>query len=148
MTLQADRQARETQALLDRFDETLLRSKVTCARSVKLQQAIATSHRDAQHLRETVAAQRRAMLLARTPLFLVCGLLDDDAVEARWVPGHGLMCPPSLIARAEVVMALGETFSQGDDGWTVAATLDTPLGAMLTLMRAMSQVTSLDMLME
>jgi len=146
--LQAEPQALETQALLDRFDEMLVRSRVTCARSVKLQRVIAASHRDARQLRETVAAQRRAMLLARTPLFLVCGLIDDDAVEARWVPGHGLMCPPSLIARAEVVMALGETFSQGEEGWTVAATLDTPLAAMLTLMRAMSQVTSLDMLME
>src|SRR5262245_134602 len=148
MTLQVEPQARETQALLDRFDETLVRSRVTCARSAKLQRTIAASHRDAQQLRETVSAQRRAMLLARTPLFPVCGLIEDDAVESRWRPGHGLICPPSLIARARVATALGVTFSQGGDAWTVTATLDTPLGAMLTLRRAMSQVTSLDMLME
>lgn len=148
MTLPVETHALDIQALVDRCDEMLVRSKVTCARSVRLQRTIAVAHRDARQLRETVAAQRRAMLLARTPLFLVSGLLDDDAVEARWVPGHGLMCAPSLIARAEVVMALGETFTQGDDGWTVAATLDTPLAAMLTLMRAMSHVTSLDMLLD
>jgi len=133
---------------VDRCDQMVVRSKVTCAHSARLQSAIAASHHDARLLRETVVTQRRAMLLARTPLFLVCGRLDDDEVEARWVPGHGLMCPPALLARAEVVVALGETFSPGDGGGSVTATLDTPLSAMLTIMRAMSSVTSLDMLME
>lgn len=77
------------------------------------------------------------MLLARTPLFVVCGFVEDDAVEARWVPGYGLVCSSVLLER-------GETFPLSKGGPHVVAALDTPVAAMLTVVRAMSLIRSLE----
>ena len=88
------------------------------------------------------------MLLARTPLSRVRGLVAGEPVEARWVPGHGLMCPRSLRERSEILVGMNEMFSGTEGGPTVAASLDRPLAAMLTATRAMSRVLSVEMSVE
>jgi hypothetical protein len=113
--------ALDAQVIFERLDGTRARSRATCDRSVSLLSASAAAHRQAQGIRQSVANERRAMLLARTPLFLVCGLVEDEPVEARWVLGYGLMCPSCLreCERSEVVVGLDETFSSGEGGPTV-----------------------------
>lgn len=75
--------------------------------------------------------------------FLVGGLVDGAEAEATFENGR-LRCPDVVLHRAQMVVAMGETFSDPDSG-TVAATLDGPPGAvLLTVMRAFSRVLVLE----
>ncbi|HKH04234.1 MAG TPA: hypothetical protein VKA65_03645 [Acidimicrobiales bacterium] len=75
--------------------------------------------------------------------FTITGVIDGDTVEARWIPPVGLVCSPAWRRRAEVVVALGDTFDAGHTSPSIAATLDDdPTAVALTLLRALDRVTS------
>ena len=74
--------------------------------------------------------------------FVVTGFVDDLPAHARYVEGR-LWCSAEVAERAEVVVAMGETFDPGDGGPEVMASLDsTATAALLTVMRAFSHVSS------
>jgi hypothetical protein len=74
--------------------------------------------------------------------FVVTGFVEDLPAHARYVEGR-LWCSAEVAERAEVVVAMGETFDPGDGGPEVMASLDsTPTAALLTVMRAFSHVCS------
>lgn len=65
---------------------------------------------------------------------------------ARWQHGH-LEAEPELIRRAQVIVGMGECFHTEDDpGHVVRASLDGGgYDVMLTVMRAFSRVTSVEL---
>lgn len=71
--------------------------------------------------------------------FVLHGRLDAQPVKACWFCGS-LLATPVLRARAELLVALGESFNADSESPTVEADLDRPLAAMLTLIRACDQV--------
>ena len=78
--------------------------------------------------------------------FTVRGIVDGRTTRAQWAPGH-LDCDHQLMQRAEVVVAMGERFSTP---WSPAASLPAsiegpPVAVLLTVMRAFSRVTSVDL---
>jgi hypothetical protein len=76
---------------------------------------------------------------------VVRGLLDGRPSEASWVPG-AVIAEPELVRRAEVVVALEERFTHEGTTAVVTASLDgTPAAAALTLMRAFTQVTYVEL---
>ena len=76
--------------------------------------------------------------------FTITGVIDGDPVEARWIEPVGLVCSPAWRRRAEVVVALGDTFDAGHGTPVIAATLDhDPTAVALTLLRACDRITSI-----
>jgi hypothetical protein len=77
--------------------------------------------------------------------FRIEGIVDDVPAHAVWSAG-GLECTAALRQRAEIVVALGETFDPGRGRPQLDASLDGPLTAVLpTVMRAFSRVTSVEL---
>jgi hypothetical protein len=75
--------------------------------------------------------------------FVLRGLVDGTEAEACFEHGD-LHCPDEVLRRAEVLVAMGETFGDPDTG-TMAASLEGPVGAvLLTVMRAFSRVLVLE----
>ena len=108
-------------------------SAAACWRALQLQV-------DSIELRETAVLTRTEVQISR---FLVGGLVDGAEAEATFENGL-LTCPDEVLRRAEMVVAMGETFSD-PDAETVEATLDGPAGAvLLTVMRAFSRVLVLE----
>ena len=90
---------------------------------------------DARVTCDHCAAQRHVSIEG----FRVDGLVDGQPVTAVLVDGR-LDCPIELRTRAEIVVALGETFG-GDGLPCVRASLtDDPTAMLLTVLRAMSLV--------
>jgi hypothetical protein len=77
--------------------------------------------------------------------FRICGQVDGVPMVAVWTPEHGLMCPPALCRRAQVVVAMGDTFEPMHATPRQTATLDGPDASviLLTVVRAFSEVTSI-----
>ena len=77
--------------------------------------------------------------------FVVRGFVDGRLSVARWRQGR-LVADPELVRRVEVVVAMGETFpAPGDPLRPGVASLDGDRGiAMLTVMRAFSRLTSVE----
>jgi len=77
--------------------------------------------------------------------FVVDGFVDGRPASARYSDGL-LWCSFELAQLAEVVVAMGETFDPGDGGPVVRASLDTTAtAALLTVVRAFSQVSSVEL---
>jgi hypothetical protein len=77
--------------------------------------------------------------------FRLEGVVDGVPARARWTE-RGLECSPALLQRAEIVVALGETFDPGGGRPVVQASLDGPLRAVLpTVIRAFSRVSSIEL---
>jgi len=88
-----------------------------------------------------IQARRLRSRRARGPhascSFVVQGSVGDVPVSAWW-DEEGLTCDPLLMRHAELVVALGETFSCGRDGTQLVASLNAPpTQVLLTLIRAM-----------
>jgi hypothetical protein len=78
--------------------------------------------------------------------FVVRGVVDGHPSVAYW--RHGVLeAEPELLRRAEVVVAMGEYFSNEDDpGHVVMASLEGGgYDVMLTVMRAFTRVTSVEL---
>jgi len=80
------------------------------------------------------------------PWFTVRGVVDGRPTSARWWPGH-LACEHEVLQRMHVIVAMDERFTAPWAAATdVAASLDgLPLAVLLTVMRAFSRVTSIDL---
>jgi hypothetical protein len=78
--------------------------------------------------------------------FVVRGLIEGRPSVARWVDGR-LDADPELIRRAEVMVGMGECFgSEHDPSHVVMASLEGGgYAVMLTVMRAFSRVTSIEL---
>ena len=141
----------DTADLFDRCQASMVAARRSCERATVLVQNATIVRTHARQTRASGARRRGLELRPVRPqasvgcvLFTVVGQVDDVPVRARWIEGEGLDCPDLLRARAEVVVALGETFSDGS-GPPVVASLDEPTPAMLTVLRAASRVTSVEL---
>src|SRR3954469_16307887 len=78
--------------------------------------------------------------------FVVRGVVDGRPTVARWVNGR-LVADPELVRRAQVMVAMGEYFgSEHDPSHLVMASLEGGgCAVMLTVMRAFSRVTSIEL---
>lgn len=78
--------------------------------------------------------------------FTIRGIVDGRPTTARWRPGR-LDCDPELLRRIQVIVAMGEQFSPPDSsGRMIRAAVDAPpVAVLLTVMRAFSRVTSIDL---
>ena len=80
--------------------------------------------------------------------FVIRGIVDGRPSVARWSRGR-LLADPELMRRAEVVVAMGETFTGYEGLPDVVASLDGAQPAvLLTVMRAFSRVTSVEVAVE
>ena len=131
----------DTVRLLERCRSSVDGAQVACARSAILVDRSSRARAEARWTRLRIL-ERRAPHEVST-VFRIAGTVDDRPVVARWVRGHGLLCPDVLRRRAEVVVAMGDTFGDGD-GPRVTASLAEPTAAMLTVLRALSRVTAIE----
>jgi hypothetical protein len=76
--------------------------------------------------------------------FRICGHVDDVRMVAVWTPEYGLLCPPALRQRAQIVVALEDTFEPRHGTPRMTAAIDGPDASaiLLTVVRAFSEVTS------
>ena len=81
-----------------------------------------------------------------TAWFTVSGVVDGHRVAARWSPGH-LDCDEQLRQRIQIVIAMGERFSPpwSPETSLPASLVDPPVIVLLTVMRAFSRVTAIDL---
>jgi hypothetical protein len=76
--------------------------------------------------------------------FVVHGLIDGYPVWGSWAAGE-LLCNPLLIARAQLLVDLEESFVFEDPPRCLAASLeDPPVAVALTLIRACDRAISID----
>ncbi|HEY7070420.1 MAG TPA: hypothetical protein VH479_09915 [Acidimicrobiales bacterium] len=129
------------------------RSRVLCVHSDRLLASARAARRSAERARVASVTRRTVRedavvgLDAGGPLlsFLVNGFIDGEPAHARYMDGQ-LFWSAEVATRAEVVVAMGETFDPGDGGPEVLASLaSTPTAALLTVMRAFSQVSSVEL---
>jgi hypothetical protein len=78
--------------------------------------------------------------------FVVRGIVEGRPAVARWEDGQ-LHAEPELLRRAEVVVGMGESFTdENDPTHVVMASLQGGgYDVMLTVMRAFSRVTSIEL---
>jgi hypothetical protein len=78
--------------------------------------------------------------------FTVRGFVDGRLTSAHWWPGR-LDCDQDVLQRMQVVVGMGECFiPPWEPGASIRASLDgPPVAVLLTLMRAFSSVTSVDL---
>ncbi len=137
------------QEVRQRWDRAMARSRALCSRSGHLVAVSRQARVSAERTRVECVTLRGG---ADTPLtgedvqnFVVQGVVDGRPATARFVDGQ-LFCTAEVARRAEVVVAIGETFDPGDGGPVLQASLDdTATAALLTVMRAFSQVTSVEL---
>jgi len=96
--------------------------------------------------RRTPATTRVARVDESGAWFTVTGIVDGRPTTARWSP-EDLDCDAQLLQRAQVVVAMGEHFGLPWSPRTaVPASLEgPPVIVLLTVMRAFSRVTSIDL---
>ncbi|HEX8803609.1 MAG TPA: hypothetical protein VF743_05435 [Acidimicrobiales bacterium] len=140
-----------------RWRATRHAAEALCARSLDLQTAARSATARAEALRTSGQARRSLARsagsghLSPAPArwgsdFTVEGLVDGEVVRARWTVAGGLAAPDELVRRAEIVVALGETFSVEEGGDEVLAELDGhSMAALLTVVRAFTAVRSIRM---
>jgi hypothetical protein len=76
--------------------------------------------------------------------FRIEGDVDGSPAHARWSEA-GLECSPALLERAEIIVAMGDTFDPGGGRPVVDASLDGPLTEVMpTIIRAFSSVSSIE----
>jgi hypothetical protein len=78
--------------------------------------------------------------------FTVRGIVDGRSSVARWSPGH-LDCDDQLSKRVQVVVAMGERFAPpwSPETSLPASLVAPPVIVLLTVMRAFSRVTAIDL---
>ncbi len=129
--------------LYQRWRKARATSLACTADARRLTQAATATCGRARRLQVDAIEGRESVMLARWNAgiagFRIEGVVDGTEAEASFERGR-LRCPEEVLRRAEVVVALGDTFDDPDIG-SVAATLDGPVGAvLLTVVRAFSRV--------
>jgi hypothetical protein len=96
--------------------------------------------------RQAPASTRASCVDKSSAWFTVRGIVDGRPTSALWSPGY-LDCGQELMRRVQVVVAMGERFGlPWSPTTTVAASLEgPPVIVLLTVMRAFSGVTSIDL---
>ena len=74
--------------------------------------------------------------------FVVRGIIDGRPLTAHWCDGH-LDTDPEVRRRAEVIVAMEDQFIS-DDGYPLQASLVGGFASLLTLTRAFTRVTSVE----
>jgi hypothetical protein len=80
--------------------------------------------------------------------FRVYGVIDGETVEARWDPDRFRLgeCHPKVRQRAEVVVAIGDSFDCPGSEVPRPATIDDDAAAtLLTVVRAIDRVTAIEL---
>jgi hypothetical protein len=135
-----------------RLDVAMARSRLLCSYAGRLMASSKQARVSAERARVTSITLRGA---GSPPIaedvegevqgFAVDGFVDGRPASARYADGH-LWCSAEVAQLADVVVALGETFDPGDGGPVVRASLDTtPTAALLTVVRAFSRVSSVEL---
>lgn len=141
----------ERAAVRRRLDDAMTRSRVLCSLSGRLLASSKATRVTAERSRvESVSrrADRDGSTIdadGQVLSFVVDGFVDGQRAHARYADGQ-LWCSAEVAERAEVVVAMGETFDPGDGGPEVRASLaTTPTATLLTVMRSFSQVSSVEL---
>jgi hypothetical protein len=156
-----------------RAREATSRALVLLARSSELAASSAAMESSMQRNRLELAVRRLALhdarrslaaTLARRTVVEVTGSIDGMEVSATWTDGR-LVGSPELIRRAEMLVAMGEALTTGDDHADLDDEMSTapeaplqrrltaslagpPTVVALTLMRACTRVISVDLPVE
>lgn len=133
--------AGDADRLLERCRASVDGARDVCAHAADLLVRTSRLRVEARRARLRVVERRAPHRSAAG--FRIVGTVEDVPMVARWIDGHGLLCPEPLRRRAEVVVAMGETFGD-DEGPRVTASLTEQTAAMLTVLRSLSRVTSIE----
>ena len=92
------------------------------------------------------SAARLGHLEESSAWFAVSGLVEGRLTTARWSPGH-VDCDHDLMQRMQVVVAMGERFCLpwSPETELPASLEEPPVIVLLTVMRAFSRVTAIDL---
>lgn len=127
-----------------RSETVLERSTSTATHAAATRWAAAGTRASAAEVRSARARTRRPVDARSLRWFEVSGVVDGVPVRAEWRDGT-LTCSPSLLARAQLVVALGDTFDR-EEGEPILATLDgSSTAVLLTIVRALSRMTTVEM---
>jgi hypothetical protein len=133
----------ESASLVRQSRQTLRRSRRLSAWHASLSNRCQCSIATALERCETSFSLREAPgALQLHYVFYLRANIDDDPRLAIW-RDQRLLVHPEWARRAEVLVGLGETFV-AQDGRSIAAGLDNPLQAALTLVRAADRVLEFD----
>ena len=83
----------------------------------------------------------------RGPYFHLVGFLGGRAMTAQWKDGR-LTGDPELLDAAQTLVARGERFSAQGAAVPVAASLEAPLPAALTMMRCLQGITQAELVFD
>ena len=133
----------------DRATTALRMSESLCDEAHLLVEACEETVRRSRDVRHRVRRRRSAHGALAVPRraavhsFRIEGMVDDAPCSAHW-DGRCLTADEALLQRAEIVVDLGETFTSGER--VVTASLEHPddIASVLTLLRACSRVTAMD----
>jgi hypothetical protein len=131
----------DSDRLLERCRASVDGARDACARSADLLVLTSRIRDEARWTRLRVVERRGPHRTSAG--FRIAGMVENVPMVARWVEGHGLLCPEPLRRRAEVVVAMGETFGD-EEGPRVTASLTERTAAMLTVLRSLSRITSIE----
>jgi hypothetical protein len=145
--------------LRDRLDEATTASAAARERATQAVAVAVEAHSHSQRLRlEAIDTRARRGVRAAhwaiadsagsgnacMPSFRIEGVVDGSPAHARCSEA-GLECSPALLQRAEIIVAMGDTFDPGGGRPVVYASLDGPLTEVLpTIIRAFSSVSSIE----
>lgn len=102
--------------------------------------AVARAEFGCHHAQRLVAETRVLRGPTAWPrVFVVRGEVEGRPVRAAWCR-DSLVCSNALLKRASLLVAMGEEFGDGSSGERVSASLEQPIPAMLTFMRACDHV--------
>lgn len=130
-------------ALAERYRASVDAAEVACARSAALADVASQIAADAFGVRARVLQRRTSADPPEVVSFRVRGMVDRHRATAWWTGGQGLVCSEPLRERAAIVVDLGDTFVD-EAGRVIAASLTEPVPAMLTVIRALSRVTAVE----
>jgi hypothetical protein len=136
----AERRARafdEAQALLGEADVLMTASASLRSRAVELRTAAAEARR--------VRSVEAAVANPSVSWFTVRGFVEDRPATVRWRPG-ALDGDRDVLRRAEVIVAMGDEFAlERGQGPAPASLAGPPVVVLLTVVRAFSRVTAVDL---
>ena len=130
-------------SLLERYRASVDAAEIACPRSATLVDDASQIAADAFGIRARVLQRRTRADPSQVVSFRVRGMVDRHRAAAWWAGGDGLVCSEPLRERAAIVVELGDTFTD-EGGRVIAASLTEPVPAMLTVIRALSRVTAVE----
>jgi len=132
----------------DRIEKALASARTLATESQTLCRETVVLRDQARAIRLQREADRGRCSLAPPALrgFTACGYVDDDRVEATYRDGQ-LRATESLQQRAQVLVAMGETFERSERSPLRATVMWPPDAVLLTVLRAMTRVQMVELLL-